>query len=149
MKAYFDQFQRALSSVIENDWDDFFVLFAPDAAVKLSFVGLDEDRVATPPRAFADFRATLRRFKHRMAYLGGSDRDCVFSYSAYARTRSGDSTLYGGHGYLEFNDEGDIVRLHLYSDDSGALSTIIHAQLLLSGPAAEPYEEADADEISF
>jgi hypothetical protein len=149
MKVYFEQFERALASVIENDWDDFYVLFAPDAIVKLSMVGLEEDRIASPSRAFADFQAALRRFKHRLTYLGGSDRDCVFSYTAYARTRSGDSTLYGGHGYLEFNDDGDVVRMNLYSEDSGELSTIIHSQLQLTGLPKEPFEEVDADEVSF
>jgi hypothetical protein len=151
MKAYFDQFQRALGSVIEHDWDDLYVLFAPDAVVKLSMEGLEGDRVASPPEAFADFQATLRRFKHKLLYLGGSGLDCVFSFAAYARTRSGDSAMYSGHGYLEFSDDGDITRLNMYSSDSQELANAIHEQLQITGLPAEGFHEldVDVDEVSF
>jgi hypothetical protein len=151
MKAYFDQFQRALESVIEHDWDDLYVLFTPDAIVKLSMEGLEEDRIASPPVAFADFQAALRRFKHRLTYLGGSRLDCVFSFAAYARTQSGDSAMYGGHGYLEFNDDGDITKLHMYSSDSQELANVIHEQLQITGLPSEGFHEldADVDEVSF
>ena len=74
------------------------------------------------PLVHAMFKDAAQTWRFSFQYLGGTDTDCMYSFSSYLETRQGKGVLFTGHGYLEFNEEGKIIKHVAYSNDTQPLA---------------------------
>ena len=126
-KAHFDKFDLGFKNV-DHDWEGMTVNFAEDAHIRYHFAGFPSIE-GDEPTVNAGFKATLKKFVPKFKYVTGSDKDCIYSFSAYFETTQGKGATYSGYGYLEFNEEGKVIRKTAYSDDSQELAEVVMAAM--------------------
>lgn len=120
---FFEAFANGFINV-DKDWEGMTSNFADDAHIKYAFAGfpvIEGDEESSN----AGFKKVLKRFRPKFEWQSGTDSDCIYTCSAYFETIKGEGAIYTCHGFLEFNNDGKVVKKVAYSNDSQELAKLV------------------------
>lgn len=126
-QAYFAAFTEAFNN-FAVDYDRVIDLFAPDATLEYIFAGLPNNK-GDRNAVHEGFKTILKTFHVCNKYIGGTDHQCLYSWSAYFETTLGQGAVYTGNGYLQFNNDGKIINYLVISNDSQEFAQYVVAAM--------------------
>lgn len=138
--AYFATFTEAFNN-FAIDYDAVIDLFAEDAKLEYIFAGLPNNK-GDRNAVHEGFKTILKTFHVCNKYIGGTDHQCMYSWSAYFETTLGQGAVYTGNGYLQFNEDDKIINYLVVSDDSQEFAKCVMAAME-AAQKGEASSEAD------
>jgi hypothetical protein len=120
-----------------NDWDGFKGLFAENAVMRMCGEGEAKCNDGSFDQIFGAFQGVLKfAYFEQTVLTEGYRNDFLHHWSQYVETHSDCNATWSGYSMYEFNNNGEIQRLNVFSEDSkGVFGCIQKSREVLSTTA--------------